>query len=186
MAVESRRRWVLPVLLLGAGAWVIARRLSAAEPVDVWAPRPTAERLNVTPDFASTGSGVANVPTASPAARVPDPAAVTAVAQVDSAPACGPTAEAGAAPPSGTGLPAAPRPLLATPNTGATGLPSRTAPCPDGSAPGPEYTIKGNASSRLFHHPSSPYYGRTKADVWFRTADEAVAAGFSPYRARRR
>lgn len=59
-------------------------------------------------------------------------------------------------------------------------------PLPDGSAPGPRYTIKGNTSSRLFHPPSSPYYSRTKAEVWFRTDDDAVAAGFSPYRSRRR
>ncbi|HVH23192.1 MAG TPA: hypothetical protein VNA11_12115, partial [Pseudonocardia sp.] len=52
---------------------------------------------------------------------------------------------------------------------------------PDGSAPGPEYTIKGNAGSMLFHRPDSPYYNRTKAEVWFRTATDARAAGFTEY-----
>ena len=57
---------------------------------------------------------------------------------------------------------------------------------PDGSAPGPEYTIKGNAGSMLFHPPSSPYYSRTKAEVWFRTPEEAREAGFTEYTPRRR
>jgi hypothetical protein len=52
---------------------------------------------------------------------------------------------------------------------------------PDGSAPGPEYTIKGNADSMLFHRPDSPYYSRTKAEIWFRTATDARAAGFTEY-----
>lgn len=30
----------------------------------------------------------------------------------------------------------------------------------------------------LCHGPSSPYYTRTKADVWFRSEHDAVAAGF--------
>ncbi|MDT7615196.1 hypothetical protein [Pseudonocardia sp.] len=56
----------------------------------------------------------------------------------------------------------------------------------DGSAPGPEYTIKGNADSMLFHPPTSPYYKRTRAEVWFRTADEARAAGFTEWTPKRR
>ena len=55
------------------------------------------------------------------------------------------------------------------------------APLPDGSAPWPEYTIKGNAGSMLFHRPDSPYYARTKAEVWFRTATDARAAGFTEW-----
>ncbi|WP_443690197.1 sunset domain-containing protein [Pseudonocardia abyssalis] len=38
----------------------------------------------------------------------------------------------------------------------------------------------------LFHPPTSPYFGRTKAEVWFRTSDDAVAAGFTAYSPRRR
>jgi hypothetical protein len=59
--------------------------------------------------------------------------------------------------------------------------PGSAAPLPDGSAPGPEYTIKGNADSMLFHRPESPYYTRTKADLWFRTATDARAAGFTEW-----
>ncbi|MBW0119843.1 sunset domain-containing protein [Pseudonocardia oceani] len=64
--------------------------------------------------------------------------------------------------------------------------PGSAAPLPDGSAPGPEYTIKGNAQSKLFHPPSSPYFRRTRAEVWFRTAEDAQAAGFTAYSPRRR
>jgi hypothetical protein len=59
--------------------------------------------------------------------------------------------------------------------------PGSAAPLPDGSSPGPEYTIKGNAGSKLFHRPDSPYYARTKAEVWFRTATDARAAGFTEW-----
>ncbi len=59
-------------------------------------------------------------------------------------------------------------------------------PGPGGEAPSPEFTVKGNADSMVFHTPESPNYERTRAEVWFRTADEAVAAGFTEWRARRR
>jgi hypothetical protein len=65
-------------------------------------------------------------------------------------------------------------------------LPGAAAPLPDGSAPGPEYTIKGNAGSMLFHLPSSPYYERTKPALWFRTPEDARAAGFTEWKPKRR
>ncbi len=43
------------------------------------------------------------------------------------------------------------------------------------------FTIKGNAHSMLFHTPDSPYYGRTKPEVWFRSEADAERAGFSKY-----
>ncbi|MFI5713693.1 hypothetical protein [Kribbella sp. NPDC051620] len=43
------------------------------------------------------------------------------------------------------------------------------------------FTIKGNAQSMLFHTPDSPYYGRTKAEVWFRSEADAERAGFTKY-----
>ena len=57
---------------------------------------------------------------------------------------------------------------------------------PGGQAPGPDYTIKGNSDSMLFHTPTSPYYARTKAEVWFRTPEEAAAAGFTEWTPKRR
>ena len=47
----------------------------------------------------------------------------------------------------------------------------------DGSAPA-GYTIKGNAGSKKYHTEDSPWYGRTKAEVWFATEEAAKAAGF--------
>jgi hypothetical protein len=64
--------------------------------------------------------------------------------------------------------------------------PGAAAALPDGSAPGPDYTIKGNAGSMLFHLPSSPYYERTKPALWFRTAEDARAAGFTEWKPKRR
>ena len=48
------------------------------------------------------------------------------------------------------------------------------------------FTIKGNAQSMLFHTPDSPYYGRTKPGVWFRTESDAERAGFTKYTRRPR
>ena len=52
------------------------------------------------------------------------------------------------------------------------------APAADGSAP-EGFTVKGNEDSKLYHTPESPSYGATVAEVWFRTAEAAEAAGFS-------
>ena len=59
--------------------------------------------------------------------------------------------------------------------------PGSVLPLDDGSAPSAEYVIKGNAGSMRCHAASSPYFGRTRAQVWFRTEDEAIAAGFRPW-----
>lgn len=56
--------------------------------------------------------------------------------------------------------------------------PGSAKPLPDGATPSPTYTVKGKEGSMLCHGPSSPYYKRTKADVWFRSEHDAVAAGF--------
>ena len=62
------------------------------------------------------------------------------------------------------------------PTEGESGADSAPA-AEDGS--GPEgFDIKGNKDSMKFHGPTSPWYDRTKAEVWFRTAEAAEAAGF--------
>lgn len=49
----------------------------------------------------------------------------------------------------------------------------------DAEGNGPEgFEIKGNTNSMKFHAPSSPWYDRTKAEVWFKSAEAAEAAGF--------
>ncbi len=60
----------------------------------------------------------------------------------------------------------------------APALPGSAAPLADGSAPD-GFEIKGNADSMLYHVPGSRYYNQTVAEVWFDTADNAEAAGFS-------
>ncbi len=49
----------------------------------------------------------------------------------------------------------------------------------DGSAP-EGFTVKGNKDSMKFHVEGSRWYDATEAEVWFRTAEAAVAAGFEP------
>ena len=49
----------------------------------------------------------------------------------------------------------------------------------DGSQPSEEFQVKAKESSKIYHPPESPFYSRTKADVWFTTSDVAEKAGFS-------
>lgn len=51
------------------------------------------------------------------------------------------------------------------------------APLADGSAP-EGFAIKAKQDSKKFHTPDSPWYGRTKAEVWFSSEEAAKAAGF--------
>ncbi|MGZ4614348.1 MAG: 50S ribosomal protein L17, sunset domain variant [Actinomycetes bacterium] len=51
------------------------------------------------------------------------------------------------------------------------------APLEDDSAPD-GFPVKDNAGSMKYHTPESPYYDRTVAEVWFKTAQDAEAAGF--------
>ena len=47
----------------------------------------------------------------------------------------------------------------------------------DGSGPD-GYEIKGNAQSMKYHAPGGRWYDATVAEFWFKTADDAKAAGF--------
>jgi hypothetical protein len=59
--------------------------------------------------------------------------------------------------------------------------PGSLLPAADGSSPSPDHQVKANEGSRRFHTPDSPYYLRTRGDAWFRTAEEARAAGFTAW-----
>ena len=48
-----------------------------------------------------------------------------------------------------------------------------------------EFVVKGKTATKVFHAPGGAYYTRTRADVWFRTADDARAAGFTERAPRR-
>jgi large subunit ribosomal protein L17 len=52
------------------------------------------------------------------------------------------------------------------------------APLEDGSAP-EGFTIKGNKDSMMYHTTESQWYDQTVAEVWFKTAEAAEAAGFT-------
>ena len=48
----------------------------------------------------------------------------------------------------------------------------------DGSSPDEAYVIKGNGDSGLYHRPGTAFFNRTVAEFWFKTAEDAEAAGF--------
>ncbi|MCO1580781.1 hypothetical protein M8C13_33995 [Crossiella sp. SN42] len=47
-------------------------------------------------------------------------------------------------------------------------------------------SVKGNTRTKRYHTPDSPYFNRTKGDIWFASAAEAEQAGYTPGVARRR
>jgi len=49
-----------------------------------------------------------------------------------------------------------------------------------GEEPPAGYDIKGNANTGKYHTPESPWYTRTKAEIWFNSSEAAEAAGFIP------
>jgi len=152
---------------------------------------------------AGAAAPVGTDPDLAPAVEIaaePAPTAPVSGPSEDGTPSAAPTAPDPVAPEPGDVLPSnVSGEALFAPATPAAGMPATTArpsprprsaeplrdygpgsaePQPDGSAPGPEYTIKGEAGSMLFHRPDSPHYSRTTAEVWFRTATDARAAGF--------
>ncbi|MDN5858906.1 MAG: hypothetical protein L0H84_09805 [Pseudonocardia sp.] len=147
---RKRRRWLVPLLAIGAGAWYVRSR-RGPDP-DAWMP-----------------------PLPAPAEEPKPAAPVESAEQV---------ADVAAEEPAAPEEPAA---KVAAPNALFTDSPEKgVAPLADGSAPGPEFVIKGNADSMLFHTQSSPYFGRTKAEVWFRTEEEATNAGFTKWSRRQK
>ncbi|WP_030014994.1 50S ribosomal protein L17 [Curtobacterium sp. S6] len=53
------------------------------------------------------------------------------------------------------------------------------APLESGDAP-EGFQIKGNRDSMKYHVPGSRWYENTRAEIWFDTADSAIAAGYAP------
>ena len=52
------------------------------------------------------------------------------------------------------------------------------APLKSGNAP-KGYEVKGNANSGLYHEPDGQWYDATEAEFWFKSAEDAEAAGFT-------
>ena len=55
--------------------------------------------------------------------------------------------------------------------------PNSAAPLDNGDAP-VGFEIKGNKNSMKYHAPGGRWYDNTVAEVWFKTAADAEAAGF--------
>ncbi|CAN7264218.1 50S ribosomal protein L17 [Terrabacter sp. LjRoot27] len=49
----------------------------------------------------------------------------------------------------------------------------------DGSSPDDSYTVKGNADSGKYHEADGQWYDQTVAEFWFKSAEDAEAAGFT-------
>lgn len=56
--------------------------------------------------------------------------------------------------------------------------PGSALPLAGGGQPSPEFVVKVSRGSKIYHAPTSPAYARTTAAIWFRTAEDAQAAGF--------
>jgi len=184
---RRRRTLLVPLLGIGVAAWAIRSRLAERGTLhDGWQPLPP---RRATPDRTA-----ADAPEPEPAlepAAVPEyePAPRLTLAVPGSIAAAAPEPEPAPEP-----VPARARAVSA-----ATAVASVTAPAlpdapfgpgsapalDDGASPGPDYVVKGKTATRVFYAPGSAYYARTRADVWFRTADDASAAGFTPRAPRR-
>ncbi|MGC1207283.1 MAG: 50S ribosomal protein L17 [Ornithinimicrobium sp.] len=57
--------------------------------------------------------------------------------------------------------------------------PDSAPPTADGSAP-EGFAVKGNENSMKYHVEGSQWFDQTEAEVWFRSAEAAQAAGFDP------
>jgi small subunit ribosomal protein S2 len=114
-------------------------------------------------------------PPAAPVAEPTESAAEDAVDAVDPVAPAAPVAEATEAPAEESVSETGPATEAAA---GGEFGDDSAAPLEDGSAP-EWFEIKGNKNSMKFHAPSSPWYARTNAEVWFRTAEAAEAAGFA-------
>jgi hypothetical protein len=58
--------------------------------------------------------------------------------------------------------------------------PGSAMPLPGGASPSPEFTIKASVAALRYCTPESAQFGRTVAEVWFRTAADAERVGFRP------
>ncbi|MCP3424902.1 50S ribosomal protein L17 [Rothia sp. AR01] len=52
-------------------------------------------------------------------------------------------------------------------------------PLEGGEAP-EGFSVKGNSNSMKYHVPGSRWYNSTTAEIWFDSADSAIAAGYAP------
>jgi len=154
-----RRRRILLVLLvcLGVAAWV-SRLVERRTLQDGWQPLPP-RPVHPAPVESAASAEPAAEPVPIRARAVPVAAAVASVTAPVSAPV--------------------PAPVSAPALQDAPFGPGSARAGDDGASPEAGYVVKGKTATRVFYAPGSPYYSRTRADVWFRTDDDARAAGFT-------
>jgi hypothetical protein len=58
--------------------------------------------------------------------------------------------------------------------------PGSAMPLPGGGSPSSEFTVKASVTALRYCEPDSPLFGRTVAEVWFRTTKDAERVGFRP------
>jgi hypothetical protein len=174
---RRRRAVLVPLLAVGVAAWAVRSRLTerrtlhdswqelpprpvpAAAPVLAAAPAPVDEPAEPDAQRELMVSGPVVEPVSAPQPVLPRARAVPAA-----------TAVASVTAPALPDTPFGPGSVRAS---------------ADGSSPDADHVVKGKSATRVFYAPGSPYYARTRADVWFRTADDARAAGFTPRAPRR-
>jgi hypothetical protein len=165
--------------------------VTAMPPIPAPAPRDTpASEAATEPEPVATADHPATPAAATPALPQPDaaePAPPTSVTTQPEPPKPAPDQPADAAHPTRAGtVPASAR---ASVTTGALADapfgPGSVRARSDGSTPEPAYLVKGKIATKVFYTPGGAYYTRTRADVWFRTADDARAAGFTERAPRR-
>jgi hypothetical protein len=175
---RRRRRLLLPLVGVGVAAWAVHRTLGGRRDLtDGWQTLPPAPAAPAPAPVAAMAPAPAAPPATPPAPAAPVAALPPAVAPAPARARAVPTAAATATVTAAVDTAARPE-APADPVDTPFGAGSRHA-LPDGSSPGPDFLVKGKAATKVFHAPGGPYYTRTRADVWFRTADDARAAGFT-------
>jgi hypothetical protein len=184
--VGSSWWWAVPVVvvaLLVAAALILRRRRGA--PVDDDEARSEdsgSDGEEQTPAAAAVQPTIP-APREEPPLSVPSPA--TAERRTPEGSPAEPAGSALAAIDSGIVGPAATFTSAAAAVSAATAqpgpYPGSLLPAADGTNPTPEHRIKAHEGSRRYHTPDSPFYQRTRGDAWFRTVEEARAAGFTAW-----
>ena len=174
----------LPAALAWALAVVIAY-LERRDPVRTRSA--TAAEVSQGPGRERTSADVPPPPETESAAPSPAPSGEPAVLfdaaepPPGAAPQAAPSAAEPTTEPSETGEPiAGPDAQIASPAPGAEAVPAGavlgdgTNGCP------PDFPIKGNASSMIYHRPGQPSYDRTIPEFCFASEHDAEAAGYRP------
>jgi hypothetical protein len=196
---RRRRTLLVPLLGIGVAAWAVRSRLAergtlhdgwqplpprrvtpdrtvelVAEPEPIVEPEPVARLKLALPEPAASEPEPAATPEPEPAEAAPEPVAAPE-------PEPEPVHARARAVPAAAAVASVTAPALPDAPFGPGSAPALD----DGASPDPDYVVKGKTATRVFYAPGSAYYARTRADVWFRTPDDASAAGFTARAPRR-